>query len=372
MLNRARSCYSRRPVKLLLGAIGVLSAAAAAIVVLLALPVDAWRRGESLASQVALNPSPSAVAWPATPRLWLDTDAACGVTPQTDPDDCLAILMLALSPRVRIAGVSTVFGNASVDAVDHTMRTLAGLLARERGVVLVVHRGARDAEESATPAVHALRAALTDGPLVVVALGPLTNIVAALRDRPDLQSNVVSVVAVMGRREGHSFHPIEGGSAPSWFGHGPVFTDFNFRKDPDAAAQIMQMGLPLAFIPYEAAREVLLMEADLNRMSAAGATSAWVAGRAQGWLDYWRTEIGLRGFYPFDLLAATYVLRPDLLRCAPARSRVAAAEAPFGWLGFRALFVGAADGQGSAVTYCPHVTSAAPLWISERLAGNRD
>lgn len=341
-------------------------------ILLLALPVEPWRRGESGQSRVAFNLSPGKAGWPPNPRIWLDTDAACGVTPRTDPDDCLAILMLALSPRVRIAGVSTVFGNASIDAVDHTVRTLANLLGDERGVRFSIHRGAGGVGEAATPAAHALQTALTGGPLVLLALGPLTNIAAALRDRPDLQSNVAHLIVVMGRREGHSFHPIEGGTASSWFGHGPVFTDFNFRKDPEAAAQILEMDLPVTFMPYEAAREVLLTEADLNRMSAAGATAAWTARHAQGWLEYWRDEIGLPGFYPFDALAATYVLRPDLLRCAPARARVATAEAPFGWFGFRALFVDRADSSGQGITYCPHVTQATPLWISERLAGNRD
>lgn len=321
---------------------------------------------------MVFNASPGSAGWPSNPRLWLDTDAACGVTPRTDPDDCLAILMLTLSPRVRIAGLSTVFGNASIDAVDQTVRTLADLLGDERGVRLPIHRGAGGEHEAATQAVKALQTALHDEPIVLLALGPLTNIAAALRNRPDLQTNVAHLIAVMGRREGHSFHPIEGGTASSWFGHGPVFTDFNFRKDPEAAAQVIRMGLPVTFIPYEAAREVLLTESDLNRMSAAGATAAWVAARTQGWLDYWRDEIGLPGFYPFDALAAAYMLRPDLLRCARARARVAAAEPPFGWLGFRALFVDGANAAGQLVTYCPHVMQAAPLWISERLAGNRD
>lgn len=232
MPRRATSRRSRRLPRLLRVLVGSLAVAAAAVIVLLALPIDPWRRGESAASQVAFNLSPGTAPWRAKPRLWLDTDAACGVTPRTDPDDCLAILVAALSPRVRTVGVSTVFGNASIDAVDHTVGTLAALLARERGVALAQYRGAGEAGETATPAVQALQGALDDGPLVVLALGPLTNLAAALRDRSDLRSNVVQIIAVMGRREGHSFHPIEGGQAASWFGHGPVFTDFNFRKDP--------------------------------------------------------------------------------------------------------------------------------------------
>lgn len=55
---------------------------------------------------------------------------------------------------------------------------------------------------ASTPAERALREALADGPLSIVALGPLTNIAAALRDRLELQANVKRIVAVMGRRPG--------------------------------------------------------------------------------------------------------------------------------------------------------------------------
>jgi hypothetical protein len=62
----------------------------------------------------------------------------------------------------------------------------------------------------------------------VVALGPLTNLAAVLDARPELRSRVARVVAVMGRRPGHVFHPAEGAGGGLLFGHGPVFRDFNF------------------------------------------------------------------------------------------------------------------------------------------------
>jgi inosine-uridine nucleoside N-ribohydrolase len=74
-------------------------------------------------------------------RVWIDTDAACGHARTADPDDCLAILLLARSPGVELVGISTVFGNAPLEVTDRTARELADLLQRE-DVEVPVYRGA--------------------------------------------------------------------------------------------------------------------------------------------------------------------------------------------------------------------------------------
>jgi inosine-uridine nucleoside N-ribohydrolase len=167
-----------------------------------------------------------------------------------------------------------------------------------------------------------LVAALEQGPLTVVALGPLTNLAAVLAERPALRSRVARLVAVMGRRPGHIFHPAEGAHAGTLFGHGPVFRDFNFAMDARAAAQIVALNLPTSLIPYDAARGVEITAGDLDRLAESGGTTAWVAERARPWLGYWNEDIGRRGFYPFDLLAAAYVVEPGRFRCAPVQLRV--------------------------------------------------
>jgi inosine-uridine nucleoside N-ribohydrolase len=228
------------------------------------------------------------------------------------------------------------------------------------------------------PAHERLRAALGQGPLTIVALGPLTNIALGLKDHPELHANVTRLVAVMGRRKGHVFHPIEGATARSFLGHGPVFRDFNVTEDPEAAAAVVAMALPMTLVPYEAARDVAVDPAILDRMADRGGTAAWVAQRARHWLTYWREDIGLEGFYPFDLVAAAYVIEPSLLHCADVPIAVTEDTWLFGWLGYRGLFV-AADNQadsrpqaaGSAL-YCPDVSEHLAAWLAERLTSTPD
>jgi len=132
------------------------------------------------------------------------------------------------------------------------------------------------------------------------------------------------------------------------------------------------MGLPITLVPYEAARGVTIGPDILARMSDHGGSSAWVAQHARPWLSYWREDIGREGFYPFDLIAASYVVQPSLLRCAELPIAVEDDTWLFGWLGYRGLFV-ATEKQsdshpyatGSAL-YCPKVSEDMEDWLINR------
>lgn len=279
-----------------------------ALVATLAIPLEEWRTGD--AGLAPLDYAPPPLESRATRRIWIDTDAACGYGPRTDPDDCLAVAMLARQPALRIAGISTVAGNAPREVVDRTVTELASRATRSLPVF--------------TDGRGPLIAALEDGPLTLVALGPLTNVAAVLDARPDLRPRVARLVAVMGRRPGHIFHPGENASGGAFLGHGPVFRDFNFAMDEAAAARVLAMDLPLTLVPYDAARGFELTARDLDRLSAAGGALAWAAAHARGWLRYWREDMGREGFFPFDLLAAAYVVAPEAFGCARVRASVSA------------------------------------------------
>lgn len=59
-------------------------------------------------------------------RVWIDTDAACGVPGRVDPDDCFALAYLMTRPDIEIVGVSTVFGNAPLKETDRVTREIVG------------------------------------------------------------------------------------------------------------------------------------------------------------------------------------------------------------------------------------------------------
>lgn len=339
---------------------------AAIIVAVLALPVAEWRTGRNNIALLSLAPAGLHVV--TANRVWVDTDAACGASRTTDPDDCLALLALLKAPNFRVVGISTIYGNASIEVTYRTTRQLVGQLASEGFQTPPVYRGLAANKTSvgsdvSIPAEHALRDALAESPMVIVALGPLTNIAAVLRKHPHLASQVQRIIVVMGQQPGHVFHPVEGGNARILFGHGPVFKDFNFAKDPSSVATLLALKLPMTFIPYEGAQKTTVSGADLDTLEQGGTSARWAAERSRDWLAFWREDIRQPGFYPFDLVVAAYLLHPELFQCAQVQVKIRKHSWYWRWrLGETGLFV---DQQiaskqihsNQQLVYCPSAKS---------------
>ena len=219
-------------------------------------------------------------------------NAACGTGQRRDPDDCLALLSLASAGQVDIAGISTVFGNAPVDVTDQVMRALVLELGTYAGkpvsTALPVFKGCGAAaprclkDGGSLDAQAALRQALQRGPLDAVMLGPLTNLAAVLLAEPALASRITRVIAVMGRRPGHRFHPSGNRATGAMlFGHGPIFPDLNAVLDTHAVSIVLASGIPMVLFPYTAARQVSMTDGDLDRVTRIGPAGRWVAERSR-------------------------------------------------------------------------------------------
>ena len=313
-------------------------------------PPGAWWTGRLSPSRLTLASAGPEVG--SVGRVWIDTDAACGAGPRADPDDCFAILWL-LERGVDVVGISTSFGNADAVVVTERMAALTSQMRAGGLAVPPVHAGHGQAVDSRPPAEPAgvleLREALAAGPLTVLALGPLTNVVAALERRPDLAGNVRRVVAVMGHEAGHVFHPTEG-TGRGVMGHGPIFRDLNVSVDVEAARRFLALDLPLTLIPYDAGRGAVIGAADLAAFAIQGPAQAWLAAQAQGWLAFWQDEVGLDGFYPFDWVAAVWLVAPEMFDCAKVKGEVRLEFAFWVWPR-RGMVV--EESAGGRTLYCP-------------------
>jgi len=139
--------------------------------------------------------------------------------------------------------------------------------------------------------------------LVILAIGPLTNLAALLRESPDLLARAGRIVVM--------------GGALWCKGNVSDKAEFNFYRDPAAAAAILSAGLSVSLVPLDVTRQVTLDESHVARLSRSGARGGTLLARLIRY-PLEREVNGSRGqFQVHDAVALGTILRPAMfLRAA--------------------------------------------------------
>lgn len=197
----------------------------------------------------------------------------------TGTDDALALLFAALHPELDLIGVSCVGGNTSLpNVVDNTLRVLALAGAHNvpvaAGAARPLIEPARDASyvhgsngladillpdprRTAEPegAIEFLRRAILGHPekVTLVALAPQTNLALLLRAHPEVADNIERIVFM-------------GGSAS--VGNATAIAEFNVWHDPEAAAIVLDSGVPLYMYGLDVFNHVAVPETTAQTLAA--------------------------------------------------------------------------------------------------------
>jgi inosine-uridine nucleoside N-ribohydrolase len=239
--------------------------------------------------------------------VWIDTDASIG-SPFREVDDAYALVLAFHSPELKIAGLSTTWGNASL---RHTTRVTLDLVQRFGAA-----KGARPSRVFAgaasprdlgrrTSASDALAMISARQKLTYIALGPLTNLATFLRLHPNRADRIERVIFVGGHmREAN----LALGPNRSFRIH-----DANVFKDPAAAGVVLLSRIPLVLIPIEAASRLEINAADLRELKSSNLAGAYLERRSRVWLWFWRHIVKTKGGAIFDALAIIPSTSPNLL-----------------------------------------------------------
>src|SRR5438552_2531668 len=205
------------------------------------------------------------------PRAFLiDTDVAS--------DDAVALIMALRAPGVRVVAITTVAGNVEVQQATRNALYTAELCGANIPVYVGAEKPLLRPHQSATwfhgrdgfgdhnypppcqsagqaHAVDAMITAIEANPgLVVVTLGPLTNLALALERKPSIAAKVGRCVIM--------------GGAPCCEGNVTPAAEYNIWVDPEAARVVMLSGLPMELVGWQTSRgESVLNEADIARIN---------------------------------------------------------------------------------------------------------
>jgi pyrimidine-specific ribonucleoside hydrolase len=253
----------------------------------------------------------------------------------TGVDDALALLLAVRSPDLDLRAVTCVAGNADVDQV--LRNTLVVLDAAGAGDVPVARGAARPLIEPprharevhggdgmadlglpdsarlprSVSAVELLRATIeaSDQPVTLVPLAPLTNVALLLRTHPEVAANIARIVFM-------------GGSAS--IGNATAVAEFNIWHDPEAAAIVLDSGVPLTMYGLDVFYDVTVDAATAEVLSTSDEPGAQLAGRL---IAHQVRRLGGAAGTIGDAGAVAVVIAPDLIttRRHPVRVELAGA-----------------------------------------------
>lgn len=239
--------------------------------------------------------------------VWIDTDVSIG-SPIREVDDAFAIVLAFHSPELRIAGLSTTYGNAPLASTTRAARDLAQRFGGSAAITAKnVFAGARSPGDLGrrTAATDALAGVLQKKRVTYIALGPLTNLASFLQCHPTLADRIDRVIFVGGQSSAEN---IALGSHRSFRIH-----DANVGKDPVAAERVLRSRIPLLLVPIQTASGLLIDASDMETLRKCGPESEYLWSRSRVWFWFWTCFVRNNGGPIFDALGIIPVTNPKLL-----------------------------------------------------------
>jgi inosine-uridine nucleoside N-ribohydrolase len=237
-------------------------------------------------------------------------------------DDAIALLLALASPEVELLGVTTTYGNQTLDKTTaNALRVLELVgrtdvpvargadrpLARPLAVAAHVHGDSGldgpvlpppRAEPTAAGAVEWLASAVAaaNGPVTLVPTGPLTNVARYLDERG---TSGIGRIVLMGGAIA------EGNMTPA--------AEFNVWADPEAAQIVFDAGLDVTMIGIDVTHRAVTSPDVERRLRSSGRVGTFVAELVDFFNVFHRDTYGWDGSPIHDAVAVAHVVRPGLV-----------------------------------------------------------
>ena len=255
----------------------------------------------------------------------------------TGIDDSLAIAYAVHSPELEILGLTTCFGNVSVEKATRNSRLVLEKLGRTdipvyAGAGETLKRGLNgdyprvvhgddglgnliDAEptlEMASSEQHAVDFLIEQvkskpGKVTYICVGPLTNLALALQKAPEITALLEEVIIM--------------GGAVYTKGNITPHAEANIHRDPDAADFVFRSNLPLYIVGLDVTMQTLLPIEELAIWrEQKGEVGSFFADMTEFYIDFYKkTNPGIKGCALHDPLAVGLAIDKSFVKLKPER-----------------------------------------------------
>lgn len=228
-----------------------------------------------------------------------DCDCTFGIN-GCDVDDGLALLYLLGDPEAEVLGVTTTYGNNTLEKVYENTKKFVKKIGHDE---LRVYKGGATPGETESEAAHYLAemAEKYAGELEILVTGSVTNLYGAWKHNLEFFHQVKSIVLMGGTTEPLIFAKRE-------------MDELNFSCDPLATYATLTSGTDVAVITGNNCLKVLFTREEYERelSDLSKGVVRLIKNETDYWFDNNWDEYGIPGYYNWDAIAAAYMMHPEL------------------------------------------------------------
>lgn len=230
-------------------------------------------------------------------KLIIDCDNTFGIE-GCDIDDGLAIIYALASNKYDIIGITTTFGNSTIDTVYPN--TLKFMKQIGRPEIPVLKGTSSNAFDNQAAKFLAEVAEQYKGQISVLATGSLTNLYHAYRIDGAFYENLKEL-------------SLMGGITEPLIINGKVLNELNFSCDYEASFNVLTYGKNIKIATGNNCLAALFTKASFDKLNSEGnAFLSWLYKEGQYWFKREKEVFKNEGIYKWDVYAAAVLINPDL------------------------------------------------------------
>ncbi len=232
-------------------------------------------------------------------KVIFDCDNTMGLYGK-DVDDGLALMYLLGRDDVNLLGVTTTFGNSTIDEVyPNTVK-----MFHELGISHIpLKKGAPSVDNRYSQAAEFLAETINTypGEITLLATGSLTNLYGAFQMDNEFFKKVKEIVLM-------------GGITKPLIIEGKKMNELNFSSDAEATYVVLSSNCKVSVLTGHICLEAKFGEEEFKRLMEDDSiwSYKYIREKSYDWFKYFTNSYYTKEFYNWDTVAAVYVTNPEL------------------------------------------------------------